>query len=86
MIFRNLDWENKGIKIDGEYLSNLRFADDIALFAENLQDLQKMLNELNEESKKVGLHMNFSKTKVMYNEKAVDNGAEIKIENEEIKK
>ena len=28
-IFRRLNWENKGVKIDGEFLSNLRFADDI---------------------------------------------------------
>ena len=26
-IFRRLNWENKGVKIDGEFLSNLRFAD-----------------------------------------------------------
>ena len=29
---RRLNWENKGVKIDGEFLSNLRFADDIILF------------------------------------------------------
>ena len=80
MIFRNLDWENKGIRIDGEYLSNLRFADDIALFAENLHDLQKMLDELNEESKKVGLYMNFSKTNVMRNKLIKDRGTTIQIE------
>ena len=28
-IFRRLNWENKGVKIDGEFLSNLRFADDM---------------------------------------------------------
>ena len=32
-IFRRLNWENKGVKIDGEFLSNLRFADDIFLYA-----------------------------------------------------
>nr|XP_027217367.1 uncharacterized protein LOC113809892 [Penaeus vannamei] len=51
-VFQNLDWETKGIKIDGEYLSHLRFADAIVLVANNLQDLQQMLNELNNESKK----------------------------------
>ena len=86
MIFCNLDWENKGIWIDGEYLSNLRFADDIALFAENLHDLQKMLDELNEESKKVGLYMNFSKTNVMHNKLVKDKDTTIKIENEKLKK
>nr|XP_027229599.1 uncharacterized protein LOC113821306 [Penaeus vannamei] len=47
VVFQNLDWETKGIKIDGEYLSHLRFADEIVLVANNLQDLQQMLNELN---------------------------------------
>ena len=28
-IFRRLNWENKGVKIDVEFLYNLRFADDI---------------------------------------------------------
>ena len=30
-IFRRLNWENKGLKIDGEYLNHLHFADDIFL-------------------------------------------------------
>ena len=30
-VFRRLNWENKGVKIDGEFLSNLRCADDIFL-------------------------------------------------------
>ena len=33
-IFRRLNWENKGMKIDGEFLSNLHFADDIFLCIE----------------------------------------------------
>ena len=32
-IFRRLNWENKGVKIDGEFLSNLGFGDDIFLCA-----------------------------------------------------
>ncbi len=28
---RRLNWENKDVKIDGEFLSNLRFADDITM-------------------------------------------------------
>ena len=45
-----------------------------------------MLDKLNEESKKVGLHMNFSKTKVMYNKHVVDKDTTIKIENEKLKR
>ncbi|CAF4674817.1 unnamed protein product, partial [Rotaria socialis] len=32
-VFRTLSWENRGIMVDGELLTHLRFADDIVLFA-----------------------------------------------------
>ena len=48
-IFRRLNWENKGVKVDGEFLSNLRFADDIFLGTETPQELQQMLQELSDE-------------------------------------
>ena len=64
-IFRRLNWENKGVKIDGEFLSNLRFADDIFLCTETPQELQQMLQELSDESRQMGPKMNITKTKVM---------------------
>ena len=79
-IFRRLNWENYGIKIDGEQITNLRFADDIVLFSETAADLQKMAEELRVESMTVGLKMNKSKTKVMFNKNAIC--AEIKIDGE----
>ena len=42
------------------------FDDDIVLISNNCEELQEMLNEINSESKKLG--MNMKKTKVMYNE------------------
>ena len=42
-IFRRLNWENKGMKIDGELLTNLRFAVHIVLCTEAPQELQHML-------------------------------------------
>lgn len=67
MVFRKINWEKQGIKINGEYLSHLRFADDIAIFAEESTQLQKMVNELARESKKVGLFLNATKTKIITN-------------------
>mgnify|MGYP000844794401 CR=1 FL=1 len=64
-IFRQLDWEKKGIKIGGSYLSNSRFADDIVLLSENREELQTMATELEKESMKDGLEMNIDKTKYM---------------------
>ena len=39
-ILRRLNSENKGVKIDGEFISNLRFAYDIFLYTETPQELQ----------------------------------------------
>ena len=64
-IFRRFNWENKGVKIDGEFLANLRFADDIFLCIETPQELQQMLQELSDESRRMGLKRNIAKTKVM---------------------
>ena len=64
-IFRRLNWENKGVKIDGEFFSNPRFADNILLCTETPQALQHMLQELSDESRRMGLKMNIAKTKVM---------------------
>ena len=63
-IFRRLNWENKGVKIDGELLSNLRFADDIFLCTETPQELQHMLQEISDESRRMGLKMNITKQRL----------------------
>ena len=62
---KKISWENKGVTIDGEFLSNIRFADDIFLCTETPQELQQMLQELSDESRRMGLKMNVSKTKVV---------------------
>ena len=49
------------MKIDGEFLSNLRFADDIFLCTETPQELQQMLQELSDESTRMGLKMEHRK-------------------------
>lgn len=62
---KKLNWERKGISIDGAYLNHLRYADDIVLISESPDELVEMLQEFNEVSKEVGLTMNLSKTKAM---------------------
>ncbi|KAG1686340.1 Alkaline phosphatase, tissue-nonspecific isozyme [Nymphon striatum] len=66
-VFRGLNWTSKGIPINGDKLTNLRFADDVFLFSESPQELQLMVEELRTASSKVGLEINLSKTKVMFN-------------------
>jgi len=66
-MFRKLDWEEYGIKIDGEKLHHLRFADDIVLFAHDIGTAETMLEELEQESAQIGLKINQKKTKAMIN-------------------
>ena len=55
---------------DGKFRTSLRFADDIFLCTENLKKIHQMLQELYDESRRMGLKMNIAKIKVM----VVDNG------------
>ena len=67
-IINKIDWEEKGINIDGKHLSHLIFADDIILIAHTPQELQEMLVDINNYSKPVGLNMHLGKTKIMLND------------------
>ena len=53
-----------GIKIAGRNINNLRYADDTTLMAES-EELKSLLMKVKEESEKVGLKLNFQKTKIM---------------------
>ena len=56
----------KGIYVDdGEALTNIRYADDIMLFATSPEDLLFMITALKEELARIGLSLNASKTKVL---------------------
>lgn len=66
-MYKQTNWDNLGVNINGERLNHLRFADDIVLIADRLDDVISMLRNLNEESRKVGLKINFPKTKIMTN-------------------
>lgn len=61
------------IKINREYLSYLQFADDMVLFSNDGNELQRMIGDLNQESIKVGLKMNMLKTKIMLSSLAQTN-------------
>ena len=67
MIMRNTGLEKvqAGIKIRGRNINNLRYADDTTLMAEIKKELKSLLMKVKEESEKVGLKLNFQKTKIM---------------------
>ena len=60
-----LDEAQAGIKIAGRNVSNLRYADDTTLMAENEEELKGLLMKMKEESEKVGLKLNIQKMKIM---------------------
>ncbi|PIC11826.1 hypothetical protein B9Z55_028821 [Caenorhabditis nigoni] len=69
-VFNSLQWDEKheySIGINGDRLTNLRYADDIALIAHDRDTMQKMVDELIQESKKVGLVINKKKNVAMTN-------------------
>ena len=49
----------------GRNINNLGRADDTTLMAESEEELKSLLMKVNEESKKVGLKLNFQKMKIM---------------------
>ncbi|GFN79349.1 retrovirus-related pol polyprotein line-1 [Plakobranchus ocellatus] len=72
IILRNLDGIS-GLKINGENLSNLRYADDTVLKAESGKQLQKLLDTVVLESERMGLSLNVKKTQCMVISKTSSN-------------
>ena len=66
-IINKINWENKGVRIYGEYLSHLIFADDIVITDSSISKLKGMLQDIDDISKPVGLKMHLGKTKVICN-------------------
>ena len=60
-----LDEAQAGIKIAGRNINKLRYADDNTLRAEREEELKHLLMKVKEESGKVGLKLNFQKTKII---------------------
>ena len=57
-----LDEAQGGIKIAGRNINNLRYADDTTLKAESEEELKNLLMKVKEESEKIWLKTQYSKT------------------------
>ena len=68
-IFKRINIE-VGINNNGARLSNLRFADDIILFADSEEKSKDMLEDLNNEGERDGMKLNKQKSKIICNEVA----------------
>ena len=66
-IINKINLESKGVRINGEYLPHLIFADAIVLVANSTPKLQEMLQDIHDISKPVGVKMYLEKTKVTCN-------------------
>ena len=61
-----LGWKkHNGIKIAGRKINDLTYADDTTFMAKSKEELDSLLMKVKEESEKVGLKLNFQKTKIM---------------------
>ena len=63
LIFRVIENEDEGVSVGGRRISNLRYADDTVITAENENKLQTLAERVNEEGKHFGMKMNIKKTK-----------------------
>ena len=60
-----LEEAQAGIKFVRWNINNLRYADDTTLLTESEEELKSFLMKVKEESEKIGLNLNFQKTKIM---------------------
>ena len=60
-----LDEAQAGIMTARRNINNFRYADDTTFMTESEEELQSLLMKVKEESEKVGVKLNFRKTKIM---------------------
>ena len=65
MLNAGLDEVQAEIKIAGRNISNLRYANDTTLMAENEEELKSLLMKVKEKSETIGLKLNIQKMKIM---------------------
>ena len=59
-----LEEEQAGIKIAGENINNVKYADDTTFMAETKEELKSLLMKVKEEIEKAGLKLDIQKTKI----------------------
>uniref|UniRef100_A0A914XE14 Reverse transcriptase domain-containing protein n=1 Tax=Plectus sambesii TaxID=2011161 RepID=A0A914XE14_9BILA len=68
LAFERVNWQGKGININGQHLNHLRFANDIILISHSYIQLQRMAKDLQRQAKGIGLKINVSKSKLVTNQ------------------
>ena len=65
MMKESLEYLEEGIKVGGEVVKTIRFADDKAVVCSTKEGLQRMISEIDRATERYGMKINTSKTKVM---------------------
>lgn len=60
-----LEDEEIGIRVNGTRVSNLRYADDSAIITENMGDMQRIIDKIDQIGREFGVRINVGKTKLM---------------------
>src|SRR5580692_5884463 len=62
MMLKAMERVEEGIRVGGELIRDVRFADDQGMFASSEKGLQKVIDGLNEEAKRYDMKINVKKT------------------------
>ena len=65
MMIEAMEDTDKGVKVGGKLLKDIRFADDQAMVAESVKELQEIMDKLVEVGRKYDMKINVKKTKTM---------------------
>lgn len=60
-----IDWGERGLKINGRWLVHLEFADDVVLIGKSAKETEDLVGILNKECKRIGLKINRDKCQYM---------------------
>ena len=84
-IFQNaLEDIQEGIKVNGRFVNNIRYADDTVIIANSQEGLQNLINAITREGDAFGLKINTEKTKTMVISKYPNMNSNITIYNKRI--
>jgi exonuclease III len=81
-----LEGSEIGLKVNGLPISNLRYADDTALLAESIEDLQELVNRIDTIGREWGLSINVEKTKYMVVSRYAQMNIDLKVGDRSIEK
>ena len=76
--------DGKGLNINGQDITNIRYADDTIILAESEQQLQHMIDKLGATCEQYGMAMNVKKTKTMIVEKTPEKQCEVNVKGQRL--